>query len=175
MLKEVLKKYLDVYFKEYEDYFKSLPALPYDEDEPSDLYVGEIDKEGWIQWQYAPVDRIIDFSGLEEEYNIHISEELKEYYNSYYFLELWGFRGNEGIRFDKVDDTTDVLAEFRGVLNDNEDMIEIGTDNRNSSICVKIDSGQVISKYWEFEEEFVLADSLSELFLELKPSQNSEE
>ena len=104
------------------------------------------------------------FSGLEEEYNIHISEELKEYYNSYYFLELWGFRGDEGIRFDKVDDTTDVLAAFRSVLNDNEDMIEIGMDNRNSSICVKIDSGQVISKYWESEEEFVLADSLSEFF-----------
>ena len=86
-----------------------------------------------------------------------------------------GIRGNEGIRFDKVDDTTDVLAEFRGVLDDNEDMIEIGIDNRNSSICVKIDSGQVISKYWEFEEEIVLADSLSEFFLKLKPRQDSEE
>ena len=82
MLKEVKKKYLVVYFKGYEDYFKSLPALPYNEDEPSNLYVGEIDKVGWIQWQYVPADRIIDFSGLEEEYNIHISEELKEYYIS---------------------------------------------------------------------------------------------
>ena len=61
MLKEVKKKYLDVYFKEYQDYFKSFPAVPYDEDEPSDLYVGEIDKEGWIQWQYVPADRIIFF------------------------------------------------------------------------------------------------------------------
>ena len=41
MLKEVLKKYIDAYCKVYEDEWKSLPKLPYDEDEPSNLYVGD--------------------------------------------------------------------------------------------------------------------------------------
>ena len=83
MLKEVLEKYIDAFFKVYEDDLKSLPKLPYDEDNPSNLYVGEMDDDKWIQWQYVPVDRSIDFSGLEEEYAIQISKELKEYYNSF--------------------------------------------------------------------------------------------
>ena len=85
MLKEVLKKYIDAFFKVFEDDLKSLPKIPYDEDNPSNLYVGEMDNDEDIQWQYAPVDRIIDFSELEEEYAIHISTELKEYYNSFLF------------------------------------------------------------------------------------------
>ncbi len=82
MFQEILKNYIDAFFEDW----KSLPKLPYDEDEPSSLYVGEIDEEGWIEWQYVPVDRILDFSELEEEYAIHLSEELKEYYNSFYCL-----------------------------------------------------------------------------------------
>ncbi len=55
------KNYIDAFFKVYEEDGKSLPKLPYDEDEPSSLYVGEMDEEGWIEWQYVPVDRILDF------------------------------------------------------------------------------------------------------------------
>lgn len=175
MLKEVLKKCLDDFFKVYEEDSNSLPVLPYDEDEPSDLYVGEIDEEEWIHWQYVPVpaDRMVDFSGLEEEYHIHIAEELKEYYNSYYFLELCGFLDNVCITFDRYDSTADdVLEEFRGLLDEKEDTVYIGVDGGNSEIGVKIDSGQVISRYWEFEEETVLADSLSEFFSKLKPRQD---
>lgn len=123
-----------------------------------------MDEEKWIQWKYVPVDRIIDFSGLEKEYAVHISKELKEYYNSFYFLHLYGFLDNVGISLDKIDDTVDVLDEFRGVFETNSDKITIGTDNYEYSICVKIDSGCVISYDWECEEEYVLADSLSEFF-----------
>jgi len=91
--------------------------------------VGEMDEEKWIQWKYVPVDRIIDFSGLEKEYAVHISKELKEYYNSFYFLHLYGFLDNVGISLDKIDDTIDVLEEFRGVFETNSDRITIGTDN----------------------------------------------
>lgn len=168
MLKEVLKKYIDAYYKVCEDDWKSLPKLPYDEDEPSNLYVGEINENGWIQWQYVPVDRIIDFSGLEEEYNIHFSEELKEYYNSYYFLYLYGFWNNRCIIFEKIDNTIDVLEEFGNVLDSNENLFIIGTDSCNCSIGVKMDSGQVVLCDWENEEEFILADSLTEFFSKLK-------
>lgn len=170
MFKNKLKKFIDQYFEVSKEIFGShLPMLPYNEDEPSSLYVGEMDEEEWIQWQYVPVDRIIDFSGLEEEYAVHIPEELREYYNSYYFLELRGFWDNEEIILDKIDETTDVLEVFRCVLNDNGNMISIGTRGSYCSICVKLDSGRVISYDWEFEKESVLADSLSEFFSKLKP------
>lgn len=175
MLKEVLKKYIDAFFKFYEDEWKSLPQLPYDEDEPSNLYVGEIDEDGWIQWQYIPVDRMIDFSRLEQEYNIHFSEELKEYYNSYYFLELCGFWNNRCITLDKIDNTIDVLEEFRNVLDSNENFFIIGIDSCSCSIGVKFDSGQVISYDWENEEESVLAESLSDFFSQLKSRKDCKE
>ena len=110
------------------------------------------------------MDRSIDFSGLEEEYAIQISKELKEYYNSFYFLELCGFWDNGYISLDKIDETTDVLKKFRSALKDNRGMITIGMDVRNCLVCVKIDSGCVILDDWECEEESVLADSLSEFF-----------
>ena len=176
MLKEVLKKYIDAYCKVYEDEWKSLPKLPYDEDEPSNLYVGEINEDGWIQWQYVTVDRIIDFSGLEKEYNIHFSEELKEYYNSYYFLDLCGFWNNRCITLDKIDNTIDVLEDFRCELDNNrKTMITIGTDSCNCLIGVKIDSGQVVLCDWENEEEFVLFDSLTEFFSKLKVRKDCKE
>lgn len=174
MLKEVLKKYIDAFFKVYEDDLKSLPKMPYDEENPSNLYVGEMDNDKWIQWKYAPVDRSIDFSGLEEEYAIQISKELKEYYNSFYFLELCGFWDNVCISLNKIDDTTDVLIKFRNAIKNNRDMITIGMDGRNCLICVKINSGCVILDDWECEEESVLADSLSEFFSKLKPREDSE-
>ena len=178
MLKEFLKKYLDAFFKVFEDDLKSLPKVAYDEDNednPSNLYVGEMDNEGWIQWQYVPVDRIIDFSELEEEYAMHISTELKEYYNSFYFLELCGFFDNVLIMLDKIDDTTDAIEEFRCVIDSNESMIPIGMDGRNCMICVKLDSGCVIVDDWECEEQYILADSLSEFFSKLKPRKDCEE
>ena len=168
MFQEILKNYIDAFFKVYEEDLKSLPKLPYDEDEPSSLYVGEIDEEGWIEWQYVPVDRILDFSELEEEYAIHLSEELKEYYNSFYFLELGGFWNIKCIMLDKIDAATDVLDDFRNVLNEQEDMIEIGSMDSYASVFVKFVSGRVVLYDWEFEEEAVLADSLSEFFTKLK-------
>ena len=121
------------------------------------------------------MDRIIDFSELEEEYAIHISTELKEYYNSFYFLELCGFFDNVLIMLDKIDDTTDALTKFRSVLKNNGSMIKIGIDGRNCLICVKLDSGCVIVDDWECEEQYILADSLSEFFSKLKPRKDCEE
>lgn len=192
MLKEVLKSYLEQFIEaEKEMYESPYSKVPYNEDEPSDLYVGEIDEDGWIGWQYAPADRVIDFSGLEKEYNIHIPEELKEYYNSYYFLSLDGFwEDGLNISLDEIDKTTDVLGNLRDALDDEAhgQMVPIGEDGYNRSICVKIDSGQVIAYDWEFElndldpedagelqEETVLADSLSEFFSKLKPEEEGGE
>ena len=63
----------------------------------------------------------------------------------------------------------------RGLLKTMGDMIAIGIDGCNCSICVKIDSGCVILDDWECEEKSILAGSLSEFFSKLKPREDSGE
>ena len=91
-------------------------------------------------------------------------------------MELCGFWDNVCITLNKIDDKTDVLKKFRNVFKNNGDMITIGIDGCNCSICVKIDSGCVILDDWECEEKSILAGSLSEFFFsKLKPREDSGE
>lgn len=91
-------------------------------------------------------------------------------------MDLCGFWNNRCITLDKIDNTIDVLEDFRCELDDNgKTMITIGTDSCNCLIGVKIDSGQVVLCDWENEEEFVLFDSLTEFFSKLKVRKDCKE
>lgn len=86
MIHEILKEYLDKYFSMWKTENNSLPLIPYDEDKETVLYVGEENDDGDIQWKYRPADRTVDFSETEKKFSITIPQEVKEYYNSYWFL-----------------------------------------------------------------------------------------
>ena len=60
MIKEEIKRCLEKNVEMWQKETNSLPKISYDEDvcEWSDLFVGQPDTDGSIQWQYAPVDRI---------------------------------------------------------------------------------------------------------------------
>ena len=91
MIKECLKTYLDKYFACYKNYRGTYPAVPYDEEEKSSLWYGEPDEEEYIQWMYKEKDKQTDFSDLENEPELALPDAAKEFYNSYYFLQLQGF------------------------------------------------------------------------------------
>lgn len=59
--------------------------------------VGEVDEEDYIQWMYKEKEEQINFSELEKELNLVFPDAVKEFYNSYYFLELQGFYNGENI------------------------------------------------------------------------------
>lgn len=170
MLKEKIKKYLDEYFKRWREDHNSLPQIGYDDSKMSSLYVGEVLNEEYIQWQYVPVNRIIDFSELEKKYHICISEEIKEYYNSYFFLDLDGFVEDEYIWFDPIEETTDVLSELEWSYTNEEahGIIFIGS-GANDPMGVKISNGNVIFWNEECERETFVANSLTELFSNITP------
>lgn len=170
MLKKKIKEYLDEYFKMWKEDYNSLPRIGYDDSEISSLHVGEVLKNGYIQWQYVPVNRIIDFSELEKKYHICISEEIKEYYNSYFFLDLDGFVEDEYIWFDPIEETTDVLSELEWSYTNEEahGIIFIGSGS-NDPMGVKISNGNVVFWYEECERETFVANSLTELFSNITP------
>ncbi len=178
MLKEVLKNYLDMMIEWHKEKYQSYPTVDVEmADEPSICFFGEIKEGGYIQWSYVEQSNLIDFDALEEEFQIHICDEVKQFYNSYFFLELYGFLDGEVIEFDPVtDDTEDIF-----VLSDENhpNFVRVGSyGNTPLSLCVDMESGKVYTwdysdDTYEFEyenrypEPELLADSLSDVLSRL--------
>ena len=169
MLRETLKKYLDQFFYMWKTERNFLPMISYDEDKETLLYVGEENDDGDIQWEYRPADRTVDFSEIERKFSIMIPQEVKEYFNSYWFLQLEGFIGSDYIFMDPIDDTSDVILELEYFFtNESKEMIPIGTHGKwDVPICVKISTGEVVIWDEENGKEYVLAKSLEDLFCKM--------
>lgn len=177
MIKEEIKRCLEKNVEMWQKETNSLPKISYDEDvcEWSDLFVGQPDTNGSIQWQYAPVDRILDFSDLEKRYHVELPVDLKDFYNAYFFLELRGFIDNECISFKPLDETVDVLDNLEFFLGGEEDeesettnFIVLGLYAHKYWFGIsKFGKGQVVALLEE-GKEYVLAESLGKLFKKLK-------
>lgn len=177
MIKEEIKRCLEKNVEMWQKETNSLPKISYDEDvcEWSDLFVGQPDTDSSIQWQYAPVDRILDFSDLEKRYCVELPEDLKDFYNAYFFLELRGFIDNECISFKPLDETVDVLDNLEFFLGGEEDeesettnFIVLGLYAHKYWFGIsKFGKGQVVALLEE-GKEYVLAESLGKLFKKLK-------
>ena len=70
MIKESLKAYLDNYFEMYKNSMGTYPTVPYDEEEESSLWFGEMDEDEYIQWMYKVKETETNFSELEAELDI---------------------------------------------------------------------------------------------------------
>lgn len=172
MLKEVIKKYLDEYFKVWNEERESLPKVSYEEERYSDLYVGKEDENENIQWKYKLIETPVDFNKMEKRMSIVIPWELKEYYNSYRFLTIGGLYGNEHIDFYPIGDGNDINHMLTDLFKyGSKQMIRIGEGRWGSSICVKLETGEVIIYY--NNQEYFLAGSLEEVFTKLKVDRES--
>lgn len=177
MIKDKIKNCLEENIILWQTEANSLPKIKFDEYiyEKSNLYVGDPDTEGRIQWHYTPVSRILDFSDLEMESHIVLPQDLKDYYNAYFFLELNGFIDGECISFDPLDEMDDVLENLVYFMSGEEDekfgttnLIILGIYEHKYPFGIsKIGNGQVVA-VMEDNEEYVLAESLYELFTRLK-------
>ena len=177
MIKDKIRNCLEENIILWQTETNSLPKITFDKYtyKTSNLYVGDPDTEGRIQWQYTPVSRILDFSDLEMENHVVLPQDLKDYYNAYFFLELHGFIDGECISFDPLDEMDDVLENLAYFMSGEEDerfgttdFIVLGIYGHTYPFGIsKIGGGQVVA-IMEDNEEYVLAESLYELFTRLK-------
>ncbi len=177
MIKEKIKNCLEENIALWQLETNSLPKINFDQYtyETSNLYVGKPDTEGRIQWHYAPANRVLDFSKLEMEYHVALPQDLKDYYNAYFFLELNGFIDDECISFEPLDQIDDVLENLEFFISGEEDekfgttdFIILGTYGHKYPFGIsKTGNGQVVA-IMEEDKEYVLAKSLCELFARLK-------
>lgn len=188
MFKKALKNYFDQYMEFWTKEFGYSPRVPADiTEEPSACFVGDEDEDGWIQWIYVEQTDPIDFSEIENNYQIHVCDEVKQLYNSYLFLELHGFLDGQPVEFDPVTEETKELffpSDDCPPIDQYPHLIIIGMYGTiDASLCVDIVTGKVYSwdlhdDTYEFEcegrykEPELLADSLTELILRLKFANN---
>lgn len=172
MVKESLKTYLDKYFETYMKNRGSYPMVPYDEDEESSLWFGEVNEEEYIQWKYQEKVTQTDFSQLEQEFGVRLPDAAKEYYNSYYFLQLEGFYNKELVFLDNITESRDILQELKYIFeNENKKYIPLGMyGDMQLSLCMEIDTGKIVAIDYDNDSVETVADSLEKLLDEMRPS-----
>lgn len=185
MLKDALRDYLDLYAECWEKEFGHPPMVDAEiTEEPSICFVGEADDEGYIQWKYVEQPDPIDFDAIENQYQIHVCEDVKQLYNSYIFLELQGFLDGQRVHFDPVTDETKDLffpSDDAPPIDQYPHLVIIGLYGpMDVSLCVDIVTGKVYSwdlddYTYEYENEDrykdpeLIADSLTDLLTRLTP------
>lgn len=171
MIKESIKNYLDRYFESWVKNTGSYPTVPFDEDEVSSLYFGEIDKEEYIQWKYAEKKEYTDFSDLEKKFGIKIADDIKGFYNSYYFLELQGFWHNEYVYIEKITEYSDILHEFEYVFeNEGTELFPIGMyGSMDLALYLEVSTGNLVTVDYENGSKEVISNSLSDFLDKMVP------
>lgn len=170
MLKESLKMYLDKYFDFWIKERGSYPMVPFDSEEESTLYFGEVDKEEYVQWKYKEIEQKIDFDALEKKYGVELPLEIKEYYNSYYFLQLEGFINGKHISMTPIEESTDIIGMLEYYLSEENGMIALGTyGEMDLQLSIELETGTIIAYDYEWESKSLIADSLTTLFNQMLP------
>ena len=171
MVKESLKNYLDRYFESYIEKMGSYPIVPFDEDEVSSLYFGEADEEEHIQWKYAEKKEYTDFSDLEKKFGVKIADDIKELYNSYYFLQLQGFWHNEYVYIEEITEYSNIPHKFEYTFeNESKELVPIGMyGNMQLTLCLEISTGNLIAVDYEGSIPNIILGSLSKFLDEMTP------
>lgn len=169
MVKESLKAYLDKYFEAYMKNRGSYPKVSYDEDEVSSLWFGEMDEEEYIQWKYQEKTAQTDFSQLEKKFELILPDAAKEFYNSYYFLQLEGFYHDESVFLDNITENRDILQELKYIFeNESKKYIPLGLyGDMQLSLCMETDTGKIVAVDYENDSIEIIADSLEKMLDEM--------
>lgn len=172
MVKDCMKAYLEKYFDCYREFMGTYPTVPYDEEEESSLWYGEVDEEDYIQWVYREKDAQTDFSEFECESDLTLPVAVKEFYNSFYFLQLQGFYNGESVSFDSLGDRRDILRDLRDCIFEmrGKKYLHMGTySNMDLALCMEIENGAIVWVDYDSENVQRLVDSLEEFLNKLTP------
>lgn len=167
-MEEALRKYFELYCDAWKKYKGTYPQVPYDGDIDSKLYVGTMDEEEYISWKPMIKDEITDFSEMEKTYNFKLNEEIKKYFNSYWFLELKGFVGEYSVILEPVIPRREMDSfetQLKGYFSTyrTSEYIPIGIEaNTNSVIVLENETGKVYFHDLDCDKKELIADSFRE-------------
>ena len=167
-MKIVLNDFFDKYLEMWKSFSGSAPRIAFDEEIQPMLYIGDMDENEYICWLPKSKDVVTDFSLIEDDYKIVINQDIKEYFNSYWFLDLKGFYNGANVILEPVipgkelDNFEQQLQGYYMIYNEIS-YIPIGFEaNDNNLIVVDNTNGKVYFDDLERKEKVYVAGSLKE-------------
>lgn len=167
-----IKDELRVYFRNREDDYNKGNAYvyktPYDSDydDISSVTFGEIDSGGWVEWRPKEVEDCNEIEVCEEYLGLKFGKDLKEYLNSYRFIDIEGkykvynivmtplLKGMNGIKDSKGE-----IKKVKG-----EYMIPVGyEDNTVGTLYVGNTTGIVYLEDYENGKLSKMSEGIEEL------------
>lgn len=176
-VKIALENYFDKMLEGYNKTSQGFPMRPKRNLVKDEIYIGEKDEDGWCRWRPIKKNIKSEFDEIEKFLKIDINEDIKEYFNSYWFLELEGTFKKRNINLQEVipgkelDNFILQLKEYVEYYQGDTKYIPIGMDDNSEFLIVVENSTGIIKKEnIETGKRRVLAKNLCELINNLEPT-----
>jgi hypothetical protein len=166
---------LDYWNKEYGTY----PKAAWDEEIDPLLYLSNPDEEEYVYWKPIEKKDLENFSEIERILDLKIHDSIKEYFNSYWFLNLQGFYDSRLISLEPVEPCKQVLEFFKAMKHYEESKgrkhryLHIGfISPEDMAVIVDNETGKVFIEDFETEKYELLEDSLVDLINNMNVQRN---
>ncbi len=102
-MKQAFAAYFTKLNRLYNEVFGTNPTVPYSSSLNKVLLVSPPDDEGEVPWQPKEQSQRADWSTIENDLGFILTQDIKEYYNSFFFLQLSGTFGSSELHFYPID------------------------------------------------------------------------
>ncbi|MCM3033910.1 SecY-interacting protein Syd [Niallia sp. MER 6] len=174
-----VKKALEHYFQKllnvWDVKYSTFPQVPWDEDINPVLYLSNPDEEEYVYWKPVEKKELDNFINIEKVLEMTIHHALKEYFNSYLFLNLQGYYGARLVNLEPVEPGKSIVDFFEAMKTYEENKgrqlryIQVGfVSPEEMAVIFDNETGQIFIENVETEEKEFLVNSLAELITNLK-------
>jgi hypothetical protein len=178
MISKIIEEYYQKLCEEWELKNKTQPKIPYNKRVSTDFYLGKEDSEGYIEWKILKVRNPIVKNSMDKDLGIILHDDIYEFFNSYYFLDISGFiDDNEIVLHSLTPDTNHLIflrRRFENLEINTERIryIQLGdysTSENSFLLCFDNDTGEIVYHDPENASVQIVSDSLEELLQKLTP------
>lgn len=176
-VKEALDHYFQKLLEYWNDTFGVLPQIPFDDEMNPLLYESEQDEDDYVSWKPKIKEKHEDFEAIETYIDVRLHPSIKEYFQSFWFLNLQGFYHSKFISLEPVEPDKDMHNFFVNQKNYEASKgktlknIQIGfLSPENMALMVHNETGEILQEDFETGETIIIAKSLEALIRDLRIS-----
>lgn len=157
----------------YNQEFSTKPTVSYSKELNSKLLIGNPDEDGEIQWLPIKQDQYLNWLLVEQRLRFTLRKEIKEYYNTYFFLVLSGSYKGCKINFYSLDGSKPIEQIIINAFEDaqyvfpQKSLLLIGNavidDNDSYFLFFDNDTGNLFCYESETNTKIVLSNSIAEV------------